>query len=204
MSVVECKKLYPRQVASWLNMEVKNLGLALSREAAKFLVDSVGTDLGALSQALEKLFLSGSKKGLIQLEDVETVVANTAQRNVFELTNAIGEKKPQAAVGILENILDQGEEPLKALALISRHFRLLARAQDILAKTGGENSPDFARQLKVHPFFAKDYARQARTFKKGRWQNRFERLQACDRALKSSRLKPQFVLEKLIWDLCAD
>lgn len=200
VAIVECKKLYPRQVAFWINIQVKNLGLHISQEAARFLAECVGTDLGVLQQALEKLLLFLGERKLVELKDVEQVVSHTAQRSIFDLTNAIGEKNRYQALQCLDNVLDHGEEPLKAFALIARHFRLLAKAQEILVSGGGD--VNFAKVLQVHPFFAKDYAAQSKKFEGRGWDRRFARLLACDRALKSSRLKPQLILEKLILDLC--
>ena len=203
VTLVECKKLYPRQVAAWINMEMRNANLHISQEAARYLAECVGTDLGVLNQAVEKLLLYIGERKLVELQDVEKVVANTAQRSVFDLTNAIGAKNIPQALQLLDRLLDQGEEPIKAFALIVRHFRLLARAQEILEKSGGNVGPNFARDLKVHPFFAKDYAVQSKHFKKEGWKKCFATLFACDRSLKSSRNPRQIILEKLIWELCA-
>lgn len=199
-AVIECKKLYPRQVLGWLNMEASHQKIPISREAASFLVDCVGTDLGEISQTLQKLTLFVGNQRLINLQDVEKAVARTAQKNLFDLTNAIGRRELRSALKQLDQILDQGEEPLKTLALIARHFRLLARAQELLAAGA---SADIARALKVHPFFAKDYVEQARHLPSGGWTRRFKALYACDKSLKSSRHKPNLILEKLVRTLCA-
>lgn len=198
--LIECKKMYPRQVATWLNMEARELGLNLSKEAAHFLIDSVGTDLGELHQALEKLFLFVGARKLIQLQDVEIAVSQTAQRSLFDLANAVGDKKLGEAMALLSTILEGGEEPLRILALISRHFRLLAKAQEILGASKEHSEAYLAQALKVHPFFAKDYARQSRNFKKIFWGGCFKNLALCDRSLKSSRHPPKVILEKLILD----
>lgn len=200
-AVIECKKLYPRQVLSWLNMEAAHQKIPISREAASFLVDCVGTDLGELSQTLQKLSLFVGNQHLVNLPDVEKAVARTAQKNLFDLTNAIGRRELKSALKQLDQILVQGEEPLKTLALIARHFRLLARAQELLAKSGGE--ANIAKELKVHPYFAKDYVAQARRLPAGGWARRFQALYACDKSLKSSRHKPNLILEKLVRTLCA-
>lgn len=204
MAIVECKKLYHNQLAAWINMEAKYMGAQISQEAARFLGDLIGADLGAIHQSLEKLLLFVGNRGLIQLEDVEKVVANTAQKNVFEMTNAIGVKKPVQALQFLNNILEQGEEPIRIFAMILRHFRLLAKAQEVLAKSGSDAQTSLAKELGVNPYFAKDYAVQAKHFRPKGWKKRFETLSQSDRALKSSRLKPQATLEKLILKLCKD
>ena len=202
VGVIECKKLYPRQVAGWIGMEVRGLGLNISQEAASVLVDCVGTDLGELHHTLEMLSLYVGSRKLVQLEDVEAVAAKTAQKSIFEMTNAVGAKNPMQATKFLNAILDQGEEPLKILSLIARHFRLLAKAQEILAESRGGLPPDFAKRLGVHPFFAKDYADQTKRWKQNEWGKCFEALFKCDTQLKSSRHEASAVLGKLIQDLC--
>lgn len=202
VAVLDCKKLYPRQTAGWLNMEAKRLGMPISQEAANFLIECVGTELGALSQSLEKLALFVGDKKLIGLGDVEKVVSHTAQQSVFDLTNAIGEQNRGKALQVLNKILEEGEEPIKTLGMISRHFRLLAKAQGLLFQSGGNAGPAFAKDLGVHPFFAKDYVSQARRLKPKGWKKRFDTLYACDKALKSSRNKRGLILERLVWKLC--
>ncbi|MDO8526954.1 MAG: DNA polymerase III subunit delta [Deltaproteobacteria bacterium] len=201
-AVVDCKKLYPDKVAAWINIEARHLKIPISFEAAKLLADCIGNELGAVRQALEKLILFVGERKIIQLEDVEQVVANSAQRTVFNLTDAIGQKKPELALQYLDRILDGGVEPVKAFVMIVRHFRLLAKAGEVLA-TSGPDAP-FAKMLGVNPFFVKGYVAQTRHFRPTGWPRRFARLSLCDRALKSSRMKPQMVLEKLIFDLCKD
>lgn len=192
VSLVECKKLYPRQVLAWINIEARNLNIPISKEAASFLADCVGGDLGRLSQTLETASLYVGQRKIVGLEDVEVVAGLTAQKNIFDLTKSIGEKNPLQAVKILETVLDGGEEPLRVLGMIARHCRLLAQAL----------VPDFSKKLGVHPFFAKEYALQTRRWSSKGWKGCFATLALCDRTLKSSRHKPRAILEKLIWELC--
>ncbi|MBI4125554.1 MAG: DNA polymerase III subunit delta [Deltaproteobacteria bacterium] len=202
VAVVECKKLYSNQVPGWLNMTARDLGVPISQEAAQFLIDCVGTELGILYQTLEQLKLYVGNRPLIQMEDVETVAAKTAQKTIFDLTRAIGEKKPQGAIRLLNKMEEQGEEPLRILVLIARHLRILARTQEILTHAQGGVPPDFAKQIGVHPFFAKEYLGQARGWPARGWAKSFSALNRCDLRLKSSRNKPYAVMEKLIWELC--
>lgn len=199
--VIECKKLYPRQAAGWLNMEARRLGTPLSEETAQFLIECVGTELGTLRQSLEQLKLFVGKKRLIQIEDVEAVAAKSAQRSVFDLAQAVGERRPERSIRLLRRMEEQGEEPLHLLALIARHLRLLARTQDIIGNAGGRLPPDFAKQIGVHPFFAKEYPTQARRWPAGGWRDVFRALRRCDWRLKSSRNKPYAVMEKLVWEI---
>lgn len=201
VAVVECKKLYPRQVIGWLNMAARDLGVPISQEAAQFLIDCLGCELGGLQQTLEKLKLYVGSRRLIQMEDVETVAAKTAQKTIFELAEAIGSRQPAEAIRLLNQMGGQGEEPLRLLALVARHLRILAQTQEILTRSGGRVPPDLPKQIGVHPFFAKQYLGQASLWPPKEWAKQFSALNRCDLRLKSSRHKPYAVLEKLIWEL---
>ena len=201
IAVVECKTPYPRELPSWIQMEARRLGVTIAQQAALILAESVGSDLGALSQSLEKLSLYSGDKKLIDAADVEAVVAQTASRTVFDMTNAIGSRKPFVAMALVDNLITQGEAPVKILPMITRHFRLLAKTQEAIGK--GMSETDLAKLLKVHPFFVKEYVVQAKQFRPKDWPGRFAALYACDRSLKSSRLPAERIFEKTILKLCA-
>ena len=201
IAVVECKTPYPREIPSWIQMEGRKFGISFSQQACLILAEAVGTDLGQIIQSIEKLALYAGTRKLIDVADVEAVVAVSASRTVFDMTNAIGNKKPMEAMALIDNLMEQGEFPVKILSMISRHFRLLARAQEGVGK--GSNEAVLAKELKVHPFFVKDYVSQSKRFRPRDWPGRFAILYACDRSLKSSKLPPERTLEKTILKLCA-
>lgn len=201
-AIIECKKLYNNQIPGWLSMEAKRFGVTLSREAGQSLVDAVGENLGELALALEKLSLYVGDKKLIDLKDVEELIGVTGQKNIFDLCNAIGEKKGGRALGLIEGMLGQGEPPLKVLTMVARHFRLLTKAQDLLRR---KVSPtELASELGVSPYFAKDYVAQAGHFSSSSWKRRFHDLYWSDAALKASRHPKSVILKKLAWDLMRD
>lgn len=199
-AVIECKTLYANQLPSWINMEVARYEKRIARDAAQFLADMVGNDLGQLSQALERVSLYVGKRPLIELKDVEEAVTETAQRTVFELGDAIGARKTDRALAVLHNLLEGGQAPVFILNMIARHIRLLTKAREVAGRM--QNPPDLARYLGVHPFFAKNYAQQARNFSAKELRSFFSALSRCDRQLKSSRLPRERILEKLIFELC--
>ena len=199
---IECKKLYSNQIPSWLNMEAKRFSATISREAAMLLLEAVGENLGELAQALEKLGLYVGEKKLIDVVDVENLIGVTGQKSIFDFTKALGEKKIGRASELLHHILGQGEPPVKVLTMVARHFRLLAKAQGLLRRKVSKT--EFAAGLKVNPFFAGDYAAQARKLNPIRWRALFQEIYQTDAALKSSKHKATTILEKLAWDLTRD
>lgn len=204
-TVVECKALYATQVPEWVRIECQRRGREISREAARLLAEAVGSDLHAVHQAIEKVMLYTEGKRLIGIEDVEAVVLETSQRTIFELLNAVGQKDRLQALRFLEHLLGGGEPPVRICTMLAWHWRILLRArewQDNEARsTQHEARPALAAALKVSPFFAKDYAAQAKGFTDTQLRNGFRVLESTDRMLKRSRVRGKTILTRTIMQL---
>ncbi len=193
-AIVECKPLYDNQIPGWINMEVRRRNLQISQEAARFLSDLVGNDLGQLIQAIERVAIYIGDRKVIDLKDIEESVAETHQHTIFELTDAVGQRKLTKAMGYLENILSGGEHPLMILRMLARHFRILIKAREVGGRMN--DNAQIAKYLGVHPFYAKNYMGQSRNFSMSELKRAFRVLHRCDRELKSSRVSSLRILER--------
>lgn len=207
----EFASLYENEVADILHNRAGRRGLRLGSSVSAYLVAAVGTDLATLDQALNKIDLyigpgdskiDGGKPEprLVDEETVREVVADTKIRSVFELTDAVGERKFEDALHIAANMLRNGESAIGSVAMLARHFRIVARLQDPSVRNLSRNQK--ARAVRVSPYFLKDYERHARTFGLGAIENIRSQLLRVDRSLKSSSLDDKTLLEQLIYDIC--
>lgn len=198
-AVVECKPLFANKIPLWINMEVKRGGKQISQEAAGFLADMVGGELGQLAQAIERIILYVGDRKIVELSDIEHAIADTHQRTIFELADAVGMRKLPKAVSLLHNILENGGAPVLTLNMLARHFRILSKAKEITGRIS--NNGEIARYLGVHPFYAMNYMEQAKNFSNGEIRAGFRILHRCDKGLKSSRIPKERILEKALFSL---
>lgn len=197
--VVECKPLYMDKVPLWINMEVKKRERQISQNAANFLAEMVGNNLGELSQAIERVILYIGDRKIIEIRDVEDSIAETHQHDIFEFTDAVGARKLPKVMALLQNILGGGQSPVLVLNMLARHFRILSKAKEIAGRAA--DNAEIAKYLGVHPFFAKNYVAQSRNFSKAELKSTFMHLHRCDRALKSSRIDKQRIIEKAVLEV---
>ncbi len=200
-TVVECKKLYDDKVPGWAGMQVKRRGRQISQEAAKFLAEMVGNDLGQIVQAIDRVILFIGERPTIELADVEQVVTDTHQRDVFALTDAVGQRNTARALSYLQNLLANGQAPPLIVHMLARHFRILAKAREIAGRTADRG--EIARYIGVNPYFLDNYLSQARNFSRAELRASFAVLHRCDRESKSSRMPKERVLERAILKLTA-
>ncbi|MFU8804509.1 MAG: DNA polymerase III subunit delta [Bradymonadaceae bacterium] len=201
----EFKSLYENEVGSFISKQAGKRGLRLDSQAEAYLVEAVGTDLAGIDTALEKvdLYVGADPEGnrrMVDVSQVQAVVANTKVRSVFDLTDALGKRDFQSALLVLERMLLAGEPPILIAHMITRHFRILAKLNDPSLRNADAKTA--AAALRQSPWFMRDYQRQARAFSLDETMRILEAMLAIDTALKSSRLPERVLMEKLLHAIC--
>lgn len=200
--------LYESEVGDVVRKHAADRGLRFDRAASAYLVEAVGTDIATLDRALDKIDLyigppdaqdSGSQR-TVHKEEVEAVTAQTRVRSVFDLTDALGDRKYQDALQILENMLLTGENAIPILYMVARHFRLVDKLHDPEVRRLGKYKQ--ASAIGVPHFFLSDYKRHARKFSPGEVAEIRDRLLETDQSLKSTGLDDRTLLESLLYDIC--
>ena len=150
-------------LAGWVEAEAHHLGLAMAPGAARALAERIGgfVDLNDVerrhqtriaSMELDKLaLLRGSAP--ITADDVRALVAEAVPASVWAFTDAVGERRADAAVDVLDRLLEDTPEPV-LLAVLHRRVRELLELGDRLA--AGERLAAAARAMGI----ASDYRAQ--------------------------------------------
>jgi DNA polymerase III delta subunit len=115
----------PYELQRWLVDKSKSIGLNLSSDLVKFLVDRVGPNQQLLSSELNKLFLQTEP---ITKAMIEELVESTPQSKVFDMLEALFAGNPQKAQELYLDQRAQGEEPQKLLAMITWQLQQLTLA----------------------------------------------------------------------------
>lgn len=193
--------LRDQALAGWLRTEARARKIDLQPDAAQALADLAGPELGRLSQALDQLHLYTGGKA-IALDDVEELVAETRQRNVFELTKAIGAGDVPRSLALLANMLRNREPALRIQFMLARQMRQIWRAKELSAAGAGRN--EIASAVGMSPYFLDDVLVPAKRMSRGALARAFERLYQSDQALKSSKVDDDLIVSRLVQSLAED
>lgn len=193
--------LRERQAAPWVAAEALRTSVRLQAGAAERLASAVGTEMGQLASALERVALYVGEGAAISADDVEEVLADTRQRSIFELTNAVGHGRRREALAVLRQLVLAREPGVRIVVMLARHLRQVWAVKEL---TGGGSADPAALAAKagVPPFAVADLERQAQRLPVARLAQMHEALREADRALKSSRLHESVALEQLVFRLC--
>jgi DNA polymerase-3 subunit delta len=199
--LVEFKRLYENQLPTFIRNEASLRGRKIEPAAADMLVYLVGNNLQELISELEKAILYVGESREILVSHIRAIVSDTRVNSVFELTDALGEKKLDKALRSLDSLLSDGEAPLLVLAMVTRHFRQLWKVRELLEKK--MPAQEIGKIAGINPYFLQGIVAQARNYSLVELRRVFEQLFQLDGALKTGGGKPPVLLEKFLMDVCA-
>lgn len=171
----------PRQLQPWVREEAKAKNVAIESSAVARLIDTVGSDLSRLALAVEQLGLYAGDRPVTS-DDVDELVADTRERSVFELTDAIGAADRPRALAAVAKLCDQRESAVGVVVMLARHIRQLSLVH-VMQREGVPRGA-LAGRIGVPPFVVDKLLAQARSYAPRALASATEQLAIADRALK--------------------
>ncbi|MEO8845335.1 MAG: DNA polymerase III subunit delta, partial [Kofleriaceae bacterium] len=171
----------PRQLAPWVRNEAKLRNVEIDGNAITRLVETVGSDLSRLALSVEQLGMYAGNRAVTS-DDVDELIADTRERSVFELTDAIGAADRPRALAAVASLCDQRESAVGVVVMLARHIRQLS----LVHVMRSDNIPRGAwgSRIGVPPFVVDKLANQAKHYSPRSLANATRRLANADRALK--------------------
>ena len=147
----------------WVAGLVKKEGKQISESCIVYLLGKIGTDMENIQRELEKLFCYTLERDSIEKEDIDAVCVTQITNHIFDMVNAVAEKKQKKALDLYYELLALKEPPMRILFLLTRQYRILFHVKDLLQK--GYGRKEIASKAGLHPFAAGKYMDQAKYFK---------------------------------------
>ena len=180
----------------WITGVLARDGKKLSEDTVRLLLTKTGTDMDNIQTELEKLVCYCMEREVITDSDVESVCTTRISSHIFDMINAIAEKKPRRALELYYDLLALKEPPMRILFLIARQCNLLLQAKEL--KAGGYDNRAVGSRLGVPPFIAGKYLAQASRFSTSALRNAVEQCVETEEAVKTGRMNDQMSVEILI------
>lgn len=174
----------PRQLAPWVRAEAQAYGVKMDPAAVNRLVDAVGNDLSRLTLAVEQLGLYAGRRPVTS-DDVDDLVADTRERSVFELTDAIGAGDRSRALAAVASLCDQRESAVGVVVMLARHVRQMSLVHALRKQS--VSRAEWGSKLGVPPFVVDKLIAQARSYRPEALAHATQQLAAADRALKGDQ-----------------
>ncbi len=196
--LIDCPLPDEREMDKWVQQKAIELGGKFSPQAAAVLAEYVGNNTQRAYQEIQKLLTYVNAERPVDDDDVHRLTAQDQQGDIFELVDAIGNRKGSKALEVLHILLEESD-PLHLYGMIIRQFRLLLQTREIL--DAGGTPQDVTKILKQHPFVARKINQQAGHFKLPVLEAIHQRLLQIDLAMKTGQMPGDIALDILITEL---
>ncbi len=188
----------PAELALWCGKMLAKEGIQAADNVLEHLVFSCDEGMENLKNETEKLISYCSDKKIIEQEDVDLIVRKSLKSRIFEMIDAISEKRAAKAYEMLGELKVYKESPVKIIALLGRQAVMLLKTAVLLDEN---RYNDVASELGVRPFIAKKYIDRARQAGVQALSDMVEKCAQADYSIKSGAADDWTVAEVLISEL---
>lgn len=133
---------------------------------------------------------------LIDENSVKEAVLGDVDTFIFNLIDAVSNNKKDDAYRILYNILSDGSDPFKILALLVSQFELMLEVKEL--REEGRNLVEISKILKIHEFRIKKAIAFCDKFSLNKIKETLTNIYQTDRMIKSGELDSKLALEIFI------
>ena len=186
------------EMPRWIESETKKLGGKIEAGAAARLAEMVGEDTRIAAQELIKLLTYVNFVRPVTILDVDRVSIVSAQGNVFELVDALGQEDGKKAQGVFHQMLEE-EDAFELWGMVIRQFRLLLQARELLDAKA--SITEIQKALGLHEFVAQKVTNQAKRFPLSALEAIYHKLLEIDEGAKTSQVPLDLALDMLIVEL---
>ncbi|AKG52898.1 DNA polymerase III delta subunit [Dehalogenimonas sp. WBC-2] len=187
------------RLKEWIGRRVMNAGGQITPGAINLLVQYVGADLWSVATEIDKLTLYAADRQITEV-DIKTLVSSAQESSIFNLVDAIFERRLKGATEALESLKSGGLSAGYVLSMLARQLRLMIQLKDL--KSLGEKDIEIRRRLNLSADFVwRKTQDQASHFSIERFKDIYSKLLETDISIKSGQLDESTAIDLLVAEL---
>lgn len=185
----------------WIAGTLGKDGKKITEGTVQLLLSKTGTNMDNIQMELEKLICYCMDRDVITDEDVDAVCTTRISNRIFDMINAVADKRQREALELYYDLLALKEPPMRILVLIARQCNMLLQTKEL--KSGGHDNKSIGSKIGVPPFIAQKYVNQAARFKTSTLRNAVQKCVEAEESIKSGRMNDKMSVEILILSVLA-
>ena len=194
--IVELARQDEKTLVRWIYGNVKKEGKQIAESTIYYLLSKCGTDMENLQKEMEKLFCYTLNNDVINMEDIDAICTTQITNEIFDMVNAVAEKKQKRALDRYYDLLALIEPAMRILYLLSRQFRLLMEVKEMAGE--GYDKKTIASKAGLHPYAVGKYIEQSRSFSQEELRKILEESVDIEERVKTGRLGDVLAVELFI------
>jgi DNA polymerase-3 subunit delta len=192
--LVEVNRQTDDSLCRWAAGILQKEDIRITVNAVGSLVDRCDRNMRTLESELKKIILYCRHSSISQIstEIIDLICIPDIRGSVFHMTDAIGLKRPDMALEILDKLISLKEPVTRIRFMMSRHFRHLICAKEI------GRAELVSAKLKVMPFVARNLVKQSAKFQMKELLNIYDSCFKSDMDVKTGKMEERLSMEWLL------
>lgn len=174
-------------------------GYKIEKLNIRLFQDRVGDDLAILKEEANKLKLYKLEEKEITREDILSLTTVTIDTDIFKFIDYIIGKEKGKALTMYQEMIKEGEEPIKIIALLASKFRLMYQATELTRQ--GYSQQDISSTLGVHIYPVKLAIQSGLKYNTKLLLSYMRQLSELDIQIKTGKIEPILGLELLLLEV---
>lgn len=199
--LIKEKGILKELINSDINYIVKSMfeNYKIDNHSITFLINRIGDNLSILEQEAEKLKIYKIDEKTITKDDIIELTTTTIDTDIFKFIDNIISKEKEAVMTSYTEMIKEGEEPIKIIALLASKFRLMYQASE-LTKIGCSQQ-DISSTLNTHIYPVKLAINSGLKYNSKLLLKYLKKLSDLDIEIKTGKIDPILGLELFILDV---
>ena len=193
-------KLWCKAVLKKSNTIISDLELESFIEKTGYYYKESGKNLRDLENELVKISALYQKQGKITIQDIDLVILQNFENNVFRLIEDTFSGDFKKALIEFNHIIDSGESALMILTMFGKQLSMITKYHILKAK--GYNEALIAQKLSVHPYALKKAGIHSQKLK---YKEALVLLNLCldtDYRIKNGQINERIGVELILTKIC--
>ncbi|MBR6329739.1 MAG: DNA polymerase III subunit delta [Lachnospiraceae bacterium] len=184
------------ELVSWCAALFKRYEKKVRRGSILRLFEQSGTDMNVLKNEIEKVVSYMGGREIVEDADIDEVCTREIRNQIFDMVEAITDKKSRKAFSLYYDLLALKEPPMRILFLIARQFNMLMQVKELSQIT--RDPKELAGKTGLHPYVAKKYLMKCPSYSMDYLKQALEECLSLEQDVKSGKLTDTMAVELLI------
>ena len=180
----------------WVIGILKKENKKMTERDLEYFLEKTGTNMENISKELEKLVCYRMEEEIITREDIEEICVRQVNNQIFDMINAIADKRQKVAMELYYDLLTLKEPPMRILFLLARQFNLLLQVKELKKK--GYPAKIIGENVGLPGFIAGKYVSQSEKFSTKNLRMAVTDCVAAEEAVKTGKMNDVLSVELLL------
>lgn len=185
-----------KELIEWVQGIFNKNGKQISGSDAMLVLRNAGSNMETVENEINKLIDFKKAGNTITKKDIDEICTKSLESKIFDLVDAIGNKKADKALNIYNNLILLKESPIMILTMIARQFRIIIQCKHLLDKR--LSIDDIAQAISQRSFVVREAVKQSKNFSSDTILNAVNDCLDCDVRIKTGKISDKLGVEILI------